>query len=781
MSARAFLAPKPNSFHFEDRLLELETPTKIGRSHKDDRSESGNGYFDCKVLSRSHAMVMFDEGKFFLLDTGSSNGSFVNNIRLSKCGEESKITQIYTGDLLRFGSDVVDKAKNVTQKCIVAKIKLYYPDGVDCETRPPQSRLFRPTDSFEDIHTITASLQESLSREKMLEDKLLVVKGMTEKHIGRSQSDMIRLFDSIKQELTNMFEEREAVVANADTDELEKVLCEKKELGRRLADIENQLADRELFCSSVAMKQERDATEITKLRLLVDTQNNDIANLENALNDTQNELDRTQGTSLQNQDFVSEEAERKVQSITRKAEVDLKEIKQGYEIKFKELEDSFNADQAKIKQQLQDTTTNEINLLNRIKSLESESGYAQAEVDKIVVKDADQFEYKQELEYKVQCLSTELNHCRMQLEDAEANKVVQRSEDDVRTIEEQGANIGKLKEEVAYFKKELIDSRSRKAAAEDELNTVKGTVETITNSSKALSNEIETLNETVKLLTKNLQEETTRANHLEGLVAAMESEPGIDAKSKVEIGDLKSELAASQIDVKARIEEILVIKDHVRQEQEIVQQKEIEISRLNGQVQFIEEEMEQLKFQGGDVASLQAEINSLRNKLKLVVDELEVTRGDNVKLSNELQQQQILYSELKKMRGRGEELDLLQQAQRDVVDARDMAEEYHGYWQESKSELGKLGEEKIRLLRENAQLRSSKTLPESPETSAVSAPSLPETASSSVPNASGAVSKTMAASEAVMANIGSLKLYEILLGLLFISVIISWNPYTLPL
>ena len=30
---------------------------------------------------------------------------------------------------------------------------------------------------------------------------------------------------------------------------------------------------------------------------------------------------------------------------------------------------------------------------------------------------------------------------------------------------------------------------------------------------------------------------------------------------------------------------------------------------------------------------------------------------------------------------------------------------------------------------------------------------------------------------AVMANIGTLKLYEILLGLVFISVIISWNPY----
>ena len=63
------------------------------------------------MLSRAHAKILFEDGKFYLVDTGSSNGSFVNNIRLSKCGEESKVTQVYTGDLIRFGSDVVDKVR----------------------------------------------------------------------------------------------------------------------------------------------------------------------------------------------------------------------------------------------------------------------------------------------------------------------------------------------------------------------------------------------------------------------------------------------------------------------------------------------------------------------------------------------------------------------------------------------------------------------------------------------------------------------------------------------
>ena len=144
-----------------------------------------------------------------------------------------------------------------------------------------------------------------------------------------------------------------------------------------MADIENKLADREVFCSSVAMKQERDATEIAKLRLLVDTQNNDIANLEAALNDTQNELERTDTAA-------GSENERRIQ-----------ELKIHYEDQIKELENFYVSEESKMKQKLEDATVNQSDLLDRIKTLESETGYAQAEVEKIVVKESCEFEYKQ--------------------------------------------------------------------------------------------------------------------------------------------------------------------------------------------------------------------------------------------------------------------------------------------------------------------------------------------------------------------------------------------------
>ena len=52
---------------------------------------------------------------------GSSNGTFVNNIRLSKSGEESKMTEVFTNDILRFGSDIVDKSRQVYNSLLLIR------------------------------------------------------------------------------------------------------------------------------------------------------------------------------------------------------------------------------------------------------------------------------------------------------------------------------------------------------------------------------------------------------------------------------------------------------------------------------------------------------------------------------------------------------------------------------------------------------------------------------------------------------------------------------------
>ena len=113
----------------------------------------------------------------------------------------------------------------------------------------------------------------------------------------------------------------------------------------------------------------------------------------------------------------------------------------------------------------------------------------------------------------------------------------------------------------------------------------------------------------------------------------------------------------------------------------------------------------------------------------------------------------------------------MQQTQRDVVSARDMAEDYHTKWQRAEQELESFKEERQRLLREAAQLRSSQGAVSSDKCE-----DAPHHVISEPTGSAAASGGRLMPSEAVMANIGSLKLWEILLGLLFLSVVISYVP-----
>lgn len=59
------------------------------------------------VLSRNHALIWYENGKFFLQDTKSSNGTFVNNQRLSKGSEESMPREVCSGDILQVHKSVI--------------------------------------------------------------------------------------------------------------------------------------------------------------------------------------------------------------------------------------------------------------------------------------------------------------------------------------------------------------------------------------------------------------------------------------------------------------------------------------------------------------------------------------------------------------------------------------------------------------------------------------------------------------------------------------------------
>ncbi|KAF7361238.1 FHA domain-containing protein [Mycena sanguinolenta] len=77
---------------------------KIGRQTNAKTSPGErNGYFDSTIMSRQHAEVWEENGKIFIQDVRSSNGTFVNGERLSPEGLDE--------DIVEFGIDLVGEDK----------------------------------------------------------------------------------------------------------------------------------------------------------------------------------------------------------------------------------------------------------------------------------------------------------------------------------------------------------------------------------------------------------------------------------------------------------------------------------------------------------------------------------------------------------------------------------------------------------------------------------------------------------------------------------------------
>ncbi len=193
LCSKATLVCRPNSHPFQDRTLMLDQAVKVGRSVARARPSPTNAIFDCKVLSRNHALLWYENGKFYLQDTKSSNGTFVNNQRLSKGSEESLPREVCSGDILQFGVDVMENSRKVTHGCIIATLKLYLPDGKEAKASPTIMSALSGGGGAggsngcslpsQDLFQLNQYIQEALVREQLLETKLAVLQrlvGQTE-------------------------------------------------------------------------------------------------------------------------------------------------------------------------------------------------------------------------------------------------------------------------------------------------------------------------------------------------------------------------------------------------------------------------------------------------------------------------------------------------------------------------------------------------------------------------------------------------------------------------
>ncbi|XP_068604425.1 sarcolemma associated protein a [Brachionichthys hirsutus] len=301
-SALAVFACRPNSHPFPERHVYLDEPVKIGRSVARCRPAQNNATFDCKVLSRNHALVWFDHktSKFYLQDTKSSNGTFINSQRLSRGSEESPPCEVLSGDIIQFGVDVTENTRKVTHGCIVSTIKLFLPDGMEACRRSDviPTPLPLPVDKFaastpsmysQELFQLSQYLQEALHREQMLEQKLATLQRLLANTQEASESSWQALIDEdrllsrlevmgsqlqvhsksqteegIRKELLALQEDKHNYETTAK-ESLRRVLQEKIEVVRKLSEVERSLSNTEDECTHLREMSERGQVELKEL------------------------------------------------------------------------------------------------------------------------------------------------------------------------------------------------------------------------------------------------------------------------------------------------------------------------------------------------------------------------------------------------------------------------------------------------------------------------------------------------------------------------------------
>lgn len=338
----------------------LDEPVKIGRSVARCRPAQNNATFDCKVLSRNHALVWFDHktGKFYLQDTKSSNGTFINSQRLSRGSEESPPCEVLSGDIIQFGVDVTENTRKVTHGCIVSTIKLFLPDGMEARRRSdviqpplplPIDKVAANTPSMysQELFQLSQYLQEALHREQMLEQKLATLQRLLATTQEASESSWQALIDEdrllsrlevmgsqiqaysksqteegIRKELLALQEDKHNYETTAK-ESLRRVLQEKIEVVRKLSEVERTLSNTEDECTHLKEMSERSQEELRELANKYNAAVNEIKELTDkikAAEGRQEELTQRGATEKRELELRIEEMEEKEQVLQARIE-----------------------------------------------------------------------------------------------------------------------------------------------------------------------------------------------------------------------------------------------------------------------------------------------------------------------------------------------------------------------------------------------------------------------------------------------------------------------------
>ncbi|XP_045386764.1 sarcolemmal membrane-associated protein isoform X13 [Lemur catta] len=712
-SALAIFTCRPNSHPFQERHVYLDEPIKIGRSVARCRPAQNNATFDCKVLSRNHALVWFDHktGKFYLQDTKSSNGTFINSQRLSRGSEESPPCEILSGDIIQFGVDVTENTRKgtVTHGCIVSTIKLFLPDGMEARLRSdvihaplpsPVDKVAANTPSMysQELFQLSQYLQEALHREQMLEQKLATLQrllAITQEASDTSWQALIdedRLLsrlevmgnqlqacsknqteDSLRKELIALQEDKHNYETTAK-ESLRRVLQEKIEVVRKLSEVERSLSNTEDECTHLKEMNERTQEELRELANKYNGAVNEIKDLSDKL----------------------KVAEGKQEEIQQKGQAEKKELQH----KIDEMEEKEQELQAKIEALQADNDFTNERLTALQEHLLSKSGgdctfihqFIECQKKLIVeghltkVVEETKLSKENQARAKESDLSDTLSPSKekssddttdAQMDDQDLNEPLAKVsllKDDL-----QGAQSEiEAKQEIQHLRKELVEAQELARASKQKCFELQALLE---EERKAYRNQVEESTKQIQVLQAQLQRLHMDIDSLreekDSEITSTRDEL-LSARDEILLLHQAAEKAASErdTDIASLQEELKKVRAELERWRKAASEYEKEITSLQNSFQLRCQQCEDQ--QREEATRLRGELEKLRKEWNVLETECRSLKKENVLLSSELQRQEKeLHNSQKQSLELTSDLSILQMTRKELENQMGSLKEQH--------------------------------------------------------------------------------------------------------
>ncbi|XP_057625203.1 sarcolemmal membrane-associated protein isoform X14 [Chionomys nivalis] len=651
-SALAIFTCRPNSHPFQERHVYLDEPIKIGRSVARCRPAQNNATFDCKVLSRNHALVWFDHktSKFYLQDTKSSNGTFINSQRLSRGSEESPPCEILSGDIIQFGVDVTENTRKVTHGCIVSTIKLFLPDGMEARLRSdvihaplpsPVDKVAANTPSMysQELFQLSQYLQEALHREQMLEQKLATLQrllAITQEASDTSWQALIdedRLLsrlevmgnqlqacsknqteDSLRKELIALQEDKHNYETTAK-ESLRRVLQEKIEVVRKLSEVERSLSNTEDECTHLKEMNERTQEELRELANKYNGAVNEIKDLSDKL----------------------KVAEGKQEEIQQKGQAEKKELQN----KIDEMEEKEQELQAKIEAlQADNDFTNE-----RLTALQ-EKLIVQGHLTKVA--EESKLSKENQARAKESDLSDTLSPSKekssddttdAQMDEQDLNEPLAKVsllKDDLQGAQSET----EAKQEIQHLRKELLEAQELARASKQKCFELQALLE---EERKAYRNQVEESAKQIQVLQVQLQRLHVDMENLQeekDTEISSTRDKLLNAQDEILLLHQAAAKAASErdTDFASLQEELKKVRAELESWRKTASEYELEITSLQNSFQLRCQQCEDQ--QREEATRLQGELEKLKKEWNVLETECHSLKKENVLLSSELQRQE---------------------------------------------------------------------------------------------------------------------------------------------